>query len=86
MYQIQFHQWNPGRIAIKDSLNHSQSEPARNVSNPRIHQLLLGDVPQDDLDHIFCFRDALGPHPEEEAKMVLEWQDGLQHLHMHVCF
>lgn len=56
------------------------SEPACNVGNPCIHQLLLRDISQYDLDHIFCLCDALGPDAEEDAKMVLEWQDGFQYL------
>jgi hypothetical protein len=45
------------------------------MGNPCIHKLLLGDVAEDDLDHILCLRDALGTDPEEDAQMIFEGQD-----------
>jgi hypothetical protein len=50
------------------------------VGDAGIHQLLLGNVPQDDLDHVFSFCDALGTNTEEYAQVVLQGEDGFQDL------
>lgn len=45
------------------------------MGDSSIHQLLLGNVAEDDLDHIFRLSDALGPHAKEDAEMIFERQD-----------
>lgn len=49
-----------------------------NMGYSSIDELLLADVSQDDLDYIFGFCDALGPHAKECAKVAFQWQDAFE--------